>query len=65
MGVREASPLFFIKRGFLCIVFLEVSLPHLAGRGGEEVGKSGLSMDCSRESPHLEIRLSTVLSPRR
>jgi hypothetical protein len=25
--VREASPLFFIKRGFLCIVFLEVSLP--------------------------------------
>jgi hypothetical protein len=65
-GEARSQPLFFVKCGFPCIVFLKVSLPHLAGLGGEEVGKSGLSVGWSRASPHLElleIRLSAEIPP--
>jgi hypothetical protein len=68
MGVREASPLFFYKRDLPCIVFPKVSRPHLVIRGGEEVGKSGLSADWSRVSPRhelLEIQISAALPPHR
>jgi hypothetical protein len=43
MGLREASPLFFVKRGLCCFVFLQASLLHLAGLGGEGVEKGGPS----------------------
>jgi hypothetical protein len=68
MGEREASPLFFIKRGFHITVFLRTSLRHLAGLGGDEVGKSGLSVGWCCARPRLdllEIRLSTALPPHR
>jgi hypothetical protein len=68
VGMRGASPLFFVKRGFLCIVFPKVSLLHLAGLGSEEVGKSGLSADWRSTSPRLEIleiRLFAALPPHR
>jgi hypothetical protein len=61
MGEREASPLSLFKRGFHIIVFPRTSLLHLAGLGGEEVGKSGLSVGWCSASPRLElleIRLS-------
>jgi hypothetical protein len=65
MGVQEASPLFFVKRGFHCIVFPSTSLLHLTGRGGEEVGRSGFSVGWRSASPRLEIRLSTALPTHR
>jgi hypothetical protein len=68
MEVREASSLFFIKRGSLCFVFPKGSLLHLAGRGGEEVDKSSLKVGWCRVGPSLEpveIRLSTALPPLR
>jgi hypothetical protein len=68
MEVREASPLFYIKRGSLCFVFRKGSLLHLAGRGGEEVDKSSLKVGWCSVGPSLEpleIRLSTALPPLR
>jgi hypothetical protein len=68
MGVREASSLFFAKRGSLCFVFPKGSLLHLASRGSEEVGKSSLKVGWCNACPSLEpleIRLFTALPPHR
>jgi hypothetical protein len=68
MGVREASSLFFVKCGSVCFVFPNDPLLHLAGHGGEEVGKSSLKVGWCSTGPSLEplvIRLFTTLPPHR
>jgi hypothetical protein len=64
--VREASPLFFVKRGFLYFGFLIGPFLHMAGLGGEEVGKFGFKVGRCCGSPRLEpleIWLFTAFHP--
>jgi hypothetical protein len=68
MRPREANLFFFDKRGLCCFVFLQASLLHLAGRGGEGMDKGGLVVLHRRRGSRLElleIRLFTACQSRR